>query len=120
MHHVSGFRSRYMISFLLLFSFLYFISCEYQNVEINNTKEIKYSRDIVPILTQHCNLQGCHINGATTGDFTNYDQLKEKINSGKFQRMVFEYRLMPPVAFSQLSGEEYLLLKRWVDGGAGK
>ena len=58
------------------------------------------------------------MNGATTGDFTNYFQLKAIINSGKFQLMVFQNKLMPPLSYSKLTTEEIALLKKWVDAGA--
>ena len=101
---------------ILVFNF----SCEYNNLEIfpYEKNKINYSIDIVPILSTHCTLNGCHVNGASIGDFTVNIQLKDKIVSGKFQRMVFDLKLMPPLMNVRLTEKELETLQEWVNAGA--
>ena len=81
---------------------------------------VKYSKHIAPIIQARCSIAGCHINGDAPGDFTKFIELKEKIETGKVQLMVFELELMPPITSQPLTEEERDLLNRWIMAGASE
>jgi hypothetical protein len=92
-------------------------SCEYDNMELSNSKVI-YSRDIEPIIKANCSVTGCHVSGSATGDFSSYSGLKASIVSGKFQKMVFELGTMPPYNRDDLTQKELSDLREWINEGA--
>jgi hypothetical protein len=105
----------------VIFVFILFLlfSCEYENAELNFERiVINYQSDVSPLISRRCSLSGCHINGAMTGDFSKYSELKMRIDNGKFQIMVFETKMMPPAANADLSEVELMLLRRWIEQGA--
>jgi hypothetical protein len=104
---------------LLIFILFIFSSCEYENSEVNALeKPVSYSEVISPLINKKCALAGCHIDHATIGDFKEYSEIKSRIVNGKFQLMVFEYKLMPPLTHRSLSDLELTKLKKWVEEGA--
>jgi hypothetical protein len=93
-------------------------SCEYENLELNNKNKISYSKDILPIISLKCSITSCHVPGSPTGDFLVYDELKKRIENNKFQRMVFELKLMPPAMSRQLNEDEIEILRLWIEQGS--
>ncbi|MEO8085234.1 MAG: hypothetical protein ABI763_00345 [Bacteroidota bacterium] len=63
-----------------------------------------------------CAVSGCHVSGFQPGDFTNYQVLKQKVDDGKLQLVVFDLKIMPPV--NKLSDEETSIVKCWIANGA--
>jgi hypothetical protein len=111
-------KSSFILLVIILLSVL---SCEYDNADStywDSLGEIKFSEEVSPLITTHCNITGCHINGSPTGDFSDYNQLKQRVDNGKFQKMVFDLKLMPPASSPQLNETEYRTLERWLAGGA--
>src|SRR4051812_33270838 len=114
---LSGLSFHKIILYLFIISAV--VSCEYKNIE-DIDDLISYSNDIAPIIKTNCSVTGCHVPGATTGDMNNYSVLKSNIDNGKFQLMVFELKLMPPVLSGSLMKEDITKLKTWVAQGAGR
>lgn len=81
---------------------------------------VTYTNDIVPIVTNHCAIGGCHDNFAapTTGNFTNYTELAERANNGKLKTEVFDLGRMPLDPGPPLSVEQKQALQCWMDDGA--
>ena len=91
--------------------------CEYENADMiihNNS----WSNDISRIIEANCSYAGCHSSGAVIGDYNIYSELKEKIDNGTFQLVVFDLRIMPPLYKGRLSDADLLSLRNWVADGA--
>lgn len=85
------------------------VSCDVSNVT--------YSNDVVAIINSSCATTGCHVAGGSgPGDFTNYNELKAKVDNNTFQTRVLIDKTMPPSA--PLSDCELSILQTWVDNGA--
>ena len=109
----------FKISISLLFFLFIITSCEYDNAGINALERpVSYSGDIVPLVRKNCAISGCHTGSAQTGNFIEYSEIKSRIDNGKFQLMVFDYRLMPPSGYPDLSELEMAKLRKWIDDGA--
>jgi hypothetical protein len=79
-----------------------------------------YEKEVRPIVIVKCAISGCHVSGFPFGDFQNYETLKQRVESGRVETLVFEQQLMPPAASQQLTGEEITTLKCWIKDGAPK
>jgi len=78
-----------------------------------------YSQSIAPIIRSHCAISGCHNSDSTLiGNFNHYDDLKIRVDNGKFQYKVFDAKLMPPFSQPPLTAEEYNKLNCWFQAGA--
>ncbi|HYV91910.1 MAG TPA: hypothetical protein VE978_09005 [Chitinophagales bacterium] len=77
---------------------------------------ISYSVHVVPIISRHCAIAGCHVAGFPPGNFTTYEGVHAQIENGFFQLKVLEQRSMPPS--DSLNEEELETLQCWVDQGA--
>jgi hypothetical protein len=95
-----------------------FVSCEYENAEIDNGKQrLTWGKDIMPLMIMRCAIPGCHTGSSATGDFNRYEDVRTRIVSGKFRLMVFENKLMPPAAYPRLSANELSVFQGWIDSG---
>ncbi|MCS6917661.1 MAG: hypothetical protein RMK52_07630 [Chitinophagales bacterium] len=95
---------------------------------VDSTQVISYVNDIVPIINTYCSnpsFGDCHQPGASNPDFTNYDELKLRIEGGVFQDRVFgpfaTGQRMPP-AFctgcpTELDACDKEILLQWIDQG---
>lgn len=109
------------IVFVLFILTLY--SCYFDNEEelygpvSCDVSAITYSNDVLPIINASCATTGCHVSGGTgPGDFTNYNELKAKVDNGTFNTRVLVQQNMPPN--SSLSDCELQTLEAWIDSGA--
>jgi len=104
---------------LLICGASFFSSCLFEKSDapsINSCSSVTYSKNIVPIISTHCAISGCHVVGFLPGDFTSYDMLYSKVENGSFQLRVFELKIMPPN--ESLDDEELATLQCWIDNGA--
>lgn len=103
------------------------VSCDYDKEVIEPIPELTlcdtisptYVTDIEPIINQSCAIAGCHT--ATNGNgipYTNYEQVKEKVDSGKFRKKVIEDKTMPKIG--SLTEDQLQLIECWLDAGAPK
>jgi hypothetical protein len=102
----------------LLLICIFLSGCEYENSEDVRLENVSYSKDLIPIFSNKCSLSGCHVPGAPVGDFLDYEQLKQRIDNGRFNLMIFQYRLMPPPGYNHLMDSEVELIKRWIESGS--
>lgn len=81
---------------------------------------VSYANDIVPIVTNHCAISGCHDNTAavTTGNFTNYAEIAERANNGKITTQVFDLGAMPQAPGEPLTDGQKDTLRCWIEDGA--
>ncbi|MEO5674709.1 MAG: hypothetical protein ABIQ74_08680 [Chitinophagales bacterium] len=95
---------------------------------VNDTDEISYSKDIVPILETYCygiNGQACHVtvsNQGANGDFTTYAGLKEKVDNGSIEARVIDPNGGMPPSYSnsptELADSDLFKFETWVNEGA--
>jgi uncharacterized membrane protein len=113
----------FLVCFLLQ---LFATSCakdktnEPENSALPKSCSANYGKDIRPMLITKCSSEKCHTTNFTFGDFNSYDDLKTRIDNGKFNQLVFEFELMPPKNSTQLSPQELETLKCWINNGAQK
>lgn len=120
---------------ILFFAIALFFSCTYENEEelfpleaaSTNTNEsgdsttvVSFSQRVKPIISQNCNLSGCHGagTGAGRGNFTDYQGVKHKVDNGSFERRVLVQQNMPPNSRAPLSQAELNDIRSWINAGA--
>lgn len=102
---------------------LWFQSCYNDNEEeiygvvTCDVTEITYANDVQPIINSSCATTACHASGGSApGNFTNFNELTDKVDNGSFVNRVLVQKTMPPN--SELSNCELEILQAWIDGGA--
>lgn len=82
-----------------------------------DTTEISFSTDVTPIINSSCATTNCHVSGGSgPGDFTQFGDLKAKVDDSSFVNRVIEQRTMPPG--TPLTDCEIQILQAWLDAGA--
>ena len=82
-----------------------------------DTSEVTFSADVNPIINSSCATTNCHASGGSgPGDFTQFDELKAKVDDGSFVNRVIEQQTMPPG--TPLTDCELQTLQAWLDAGA--
>ena len=79
---------------------------------------VYYSGDIAPLLRTHCAVPGCHQQGFPFGNYERYEEVKRRVDNGKFQRLVIDLRLMPPSGRPPLTEDQVQMLTKWLRDGA--
>ena len=88
--------------------------------EFAGSGEVLYSRDVYPILSTSCIFSGCHTTEFNYGNFTRFEDVKEKAESGKLEFMIVTGQ-MP---HGNTTGPKYLndceirTIKTWIKNGA--
>lgn len=81
---------------------------------------VSYSLRVAPVIRGSCTLPSCHVNGFENGDFTDFNQLKEKAENGLLE-MVITTDQMPP-DFTEgpklLTQCEKKIIIKWIDEGS--
>lgn len=76
-----------------------------------------WTSTVNPIIQSRCAIPGCHVAGGTgPGDFTQYVNVKAKVDDGTFQQLVLQLKSMPPTG--PLPACDLQKLQAWVDAGA--
>lgn len=108
---------------VFLISIITFHSCYNDKVEdlygpvTCDLSDITYTNDVAIIINSSCATTGCHVSGGTgTGNFTNFSELKSKVDNGTFATRVLNDKTMPPS--TPLTECELLILQNWIDNGA--
>ncbi|HRQ50449.1 MAG TPA: cytochrome c [Agriterribacter sp.] len=87
-----------------------------------DTVGMKYSRDILPIITANC--YSCHANGIVNGDVSldGYANLKIQAGNGNLIGVITHANGYPPMPDNggKLSDCEINKIKAWIAGGAGQ
>lgn len=92
------------IHILLLLSAFYFASCQTEVFELPqppapdlcDTLIITYQTKVKQIIDANCATSGCHDANSGSGNFTNFNGLKPKLESGFFRSRVLRDKNMPP------------------------
>jgi hypothetical protein len=85
----------------------------------SGTLEVSYSMDVSPIITGNC--ARCHdgSNSFIPGIWTNYSDIKARVDNGKFNRKVLDPGFdMPKDDPALLVDSDRDILRRWVAEGA--
>ena len=102
-----------------VFSFL-LVACTFEKAEplsVGCSTQLSYAADIDTIIVEKCVI--CHTSGGSgTGDFTDFNVLKSKIDGGSFKTRVFTLKDMPPGGSTPLTEAEISKLKCWIEQGA--
>ncbi|MBR9922477.1 MAG: hypothetical protein GYB31_16690 [Bacteroidetes bacterium] len=84
---------------------------------------VNYTDVMQPIITETCSYAGCHVVGSGIGDFSTYEGILPKLESGQVQLRVFESADMPPAFVEEperLTDEERDLFSCWLENGFPK
>ena len=109
---------RFFIFLLSVFLFLFVFIIQSCKHEPDNGCYIQrsYQNDIRPVVLAHCATYGCHVPGFVSGDFTLYQPLKNKADSGTLKLLVIDLKLMPPD--SSISDKQRETIGCWILQGA--
>ena len=111
-------RSTSILSYLLLITLPACKKEQATPVTPEPQKCATYSGDIAAIISSRCALSGCHVEGSAFGNFTEYNELKVRVDNGRIAQFVFELKIMPPASAEKLTDAEKDKLKCWLDDGA--
>jgi hypothetical protein len=81
---------------------------------------ISYNYDVYPVIATNCALSKCHVTGFEKGNFTNYEEIKRKADSGILRYMIITEQ-MP---HGNTKGQKYLTdcektkILTWIEAGA--
>jgi hypothetical protein len=115
-----------LLSFLSVLFFLFFASC------VNNKKDepipitasecgsITYTANVVPIIQQNCTTPYCHDAGSVNGNFNNYEELKIRVDDGRFRNSVIEGKTPVMPQTGKLPDAQIRILQCWLNNGAPK
>jgi uncharacterized membrane protein len=114
--------------FILLLSTTIFSACTHSTEGIENTKEVCFDTQVLPILQTNCAMSGCHDGGDGEGGdivFTDYSAVMKNITPKDPKASKIYYAmtdtwgtLMPPSPRSPLSIEQRTLIFLWIQQGA--
>lgn len=107
-------------SFYLIMCLFSLVGCKHYPEDIEPCQipdEVKYYKDVKPIIQQNCATSGCHNSTSGLGNFNNYDELNTVCNNGQFQKRVLFKQDMPPF---KLDTCDFLKLKKWYYQGHKK
>ncbi|MFZ1686826.1 MAG: hypothetical protein WAU70_05380 [Flavobacteriales bacterium] len=81
-----------------------------------DTANVTYSGTVKGIIETNCAVSGCHIAGGQgVGNFQVYQEVKDRVDNGRFRSFVLVDRTMPPNY--DLSDCELEQLTAWVNAG---
>jgi hypothetical protein len=84
-------------------------------INICDTLNITYQNNIKLIIDANCASSGCHDANSGSGNFTNFNGLKLKLDNGSFETRVIQQRNMPPSG--PLPQNTLDDLKCWIENG---
>jgi hypothetical protein len=110
---------------VVLFLSSMIIGCENHINEMEPCEELiigepTYSSQVYPIISRSCAIPGCHVSGFEKGDFTRFEEVKNKVDNGIFEFMI-DTDQMP---HGNTPGPKYLtvceivIIKNWIKNGA--
>ena len=82
---------------------------------------VTWTSKIQTIFLTNCTFSGCHDGSGAVGNFNNYNDVKLRVDNGKFKLRVFDLKGQPgsmPLYPGKLSACEYKKLEVWVNTGA--
>ena len=106
----------FFVAYIVTILFSSCLNKENELPEPDACATVSFMKDVQPVINEHCAIAGCHVTGFLPGDFTTYEALKQKIDSGLFQLMVFELEIMPPA--DSLNDNELKTIQCWIENGA--
>jgi hypothetical protein len=76
-----------------------------------------WTSTVQPLIQARCASAGCHVSGGTgPGDFTQYANVKARVDDGRFQQVVLVQGSMPPSG--SLPACDQQKLQAWINAGA--
>lgn len=115
-------RVLYLLCIMLFFAACYKNSLEaLSNPGGCNSSGMSYSKDIRPIISMHCNINGCHnADAVETFPLVTYDQLKQEAERGILVKVINHDPDVPamPKNVSKLPDCYIKQITSWVNAGA--
>lgn len=109
-----------LIAVCFLFSGLLGCQHEPQVTPATGCPQISFSTQVNPIIQQNCAIASCHVAGFPDGDFTQFDELKEKVDNGSFKNSVIDWSVPRMPETYKLPESQISTLKCWIEQGAQK
>jgi hypothetical protein len=115
------------ISLIVAGSITFFIACTNDKgpmpvpmpaINLCDTLASNYAASIKAIVDTKCAISGCHVNGFSDGNFSDFTGLKEKAMSGALKNRVIINKDMPPSGSQELTLLEMQKIECWLDNGA--
>lgn len=81
---------------------------------------VKYSVELKPIIDASCAYVGCHVAGSSIGNFSTYQGLTSRLESGQIENRVLTLADMPPAYVSMedmLTEDEFNMFSCWIESG---
>lgn len=109
----------------LIFS-LHLASCannkkdEPKPVTASECETITYSASVVPIIQQNCTTPYCHDANSVNGNFNNYEELKIRVDDGRFKNSVIDGNIPVMPQTGKLPDAQIRILQCWLNNGAPK
>lgn len=89
----------------------------YPGTAVCETTNVTWAETVQPLIQARCATSGCHVSGGLgPGDFTQYVNVKAKVDDGRFQSEVIQAGSMPPSG--RLADCDIQELQAWIDAGA--
>jgi hypothetical protein len=87
-------------------------------VSLCDPAQSTFSGHVNPIIQLNCAIYGCHDAGSGNGDFTKYEELKIRVEDGRFKNSVIDGNtpVMPPSG--KLPDAQIRVLECWLSNGA--
>lgn len=92
------------------------LACE----PLENIEALTFTNDVAPIIRTYCTIPTCHVQNFENGDFTNFAEFEDRIQTGQVEFLVLN-REMPPTNTpgpSFLSNCEINTILAWIENGA--
>ena len=111
------------VSFILSYFIIIVPSCTFDAIappeveEFCDTLNVTYTNQIKAIVDTKCAFTNCHVSGFSSGDFSTYNNMLSRLESGLIERRAIQLKNMPPSDFPQLSTEELDVLSCWLSKG---
>ncbi len=83
-----------------------------------DSTQFTYNATIAPLIQARCGSSACHGSGSSFGDFSTYNGVKAKINTGVFSDRVLVQKNMPPFGSPMLSSCDYARISKWINSGS--
>lgn len=107
---------------LSLFAIFIFVtpSCTFDTLEppvvqeFCDTLNVSYTNQMKTIIDTKCATPGCHIAGFSSGNFSTYDAMISRLESGLIGKRTVELKNMPPQGSPTLTEEELDIFNCWL------
>jgi len=114
----------FIVGIIYFFFVIVISSCSHESKITDNTPEISFSKEVLPIFQTGCAISGCHDEQTAKEDeiYTNYQNISSSVepgnpeNSKVYKAITNYFETMPPE--KPLSSEDRAKIRLWILQGA--